>query len=52
LTYIISLEVDHANQAVNGNLGKTRNLEKANIEYELAGSEVDVVSFFYTRRQF
>lgn len=43
LTLIISLEVAHVNEEINGNVKKTRNLEKANTEYELAGSQVNVM---------
>lgn len=49
LTWIISLEMDDVNEVINKIL---KNLEKADMEYELAGSEVNVVSFFYIHRLF
>lgn len=36
------------NEEINGNVKKTRNLEKANIEYELAGSQVNVMFLILT----
>lgn len=44
MTWIISLEMDDVNEAINKIF---KNLEKENTTYELAGSEVNVISFTF-----